>query len=239
MIKKLLITTLCAGLLFSGATIKTKTARAAALEGDNIDVNQLFSDVGTELVTLNEDFTFSPGAKGEYLAEFDEEGNCTKSGFKMLETGDNILNKNVYVYYNEFPIVLQTNKLSLTHNQSVLTFDYKIDGSSKESYNLTCLEESLYVINVDFEGLTEEDAIVTTATFCAQYAGQGPFSPAYIYYEVEELEDNVEDSTESTEDTIFDKANNWTNDTFGLSLSTSAFGSIILIVGLVLLFKRK
>lgn len=233
MIKKLLITALCAGLLFSGATIKTKTARAAALESDK-DVNQLFSEVGTELVTLNEDFTFSPGANSEYLAEFDEDGNCTKSGFKMLETGDNILNKNVYVYRNEFPIVLQTNKLNITYAQSVLTFDYKIDGSSKESYSFTCLEQGLYVINVDFEGLTEEDAIVTKATFCAQYAGKDNFSPAYIYYEVEESSLPEEESK-----TFFDTANDWVNDKLGLGLSAGAFGTVVLVIALFLILKPK
>lgn len=241
--KKIFLTlTLCLACAV-GFFFPAQKASAAALSEPNIDIDTLFTNVGAELYTLNTDFKFEPGPKSEYLAEFDENGQCTKAGFKMVEVGDSLAGKVLYIYLKGFPLSIYTDKYFL--NETELRSRTDPDDITAHISIGTSLSKTHFI----HEEMTEENSIVNTATFCGSYAGADKYAYICLYYDVDEVEDNVEDkgeskeeesiSTESSEDTIFDKANNWTNDTFGLALSASAFGSVILIVGLVLLFRRK
>ena len=222
---------------------QTHKASAAALTEPNGEVDSLFIDAGAELYTLNADYNFEPGAKSEYLAEFDENGHCTKAGFKMVEVGDNLAGKVLYIYHKGFPLSIYTDKYFLNEREIRST----TDANDITAY--ISIGTSLSKFHFIHEEMTEENSIVNTATFCASYAGADVYAYVCLYYDVDEVEDNVEDkgeskeeesdSADSSEDTFFDKANKWTNDTFGLTLSASAFGSIVLIVGLILLFRRK
>lgn len=237
--KKLILGILTFAFLFISCTSLNYKANAAALSEDNSEVDSLFVEVGAELLTLNDDFTFSPGPKADYLAEFDSEGNCIKAGFKLIALGDNVANKYIYVYDNgNFPGVVEiTTPSEREINCRKGTIRFQDDANSVKS--AVELSENFYKNHVSFEGETLDEAIVTKALFCADYAGK-IYECSFLYYNVDEVSLESEVSLENeSEELLFDKTNSWINDKLGLALSGSMFGTILLFILAYLILRGK
>ena len=83
-------------------TLPFASASAAEAVADpSADVDALFIQVGANLYTVDSDFNVVKGTKTEYLAEFDVNGELVKSGFKLVEVGDDIGYKTLYIYNHE------------------------------------------------------------------------------------------------------------------------------------------
>lgn len=223
--KKILLTL---ALIVFSLTMTLPFASASAAEAvaePSADVDALFVEVGSGLYTVDAEFNVVKGDKVNYLAEFDANGELTKAGFKLVEVGEQIGNKTLYIY-----------------NQNVGGFFSIIlsDGSSINSYNgFGYYDNTVFKPATEINGNTHlkikytksEDAKVTQAIFTSKGATPEVYAIAYVYYEL------PEDTATDVEQTFGDKVSDWMADNLGLNVSSTA--ALIILAGLVIMLLRK
>ena len=210
--------TLVLGAVFPLLTSTTLSAKAAAVEESTDAIDDLFVLVGAELTVEDENYNIVPGAKSDYLAEFDESGKCIKSGFKLIEVGDFVGGKTIYVYRKSSYIsacIDFSSKTTIEANADVeyaLSLGYAgivyvVEGKNSstaphivDAINLTDSDYKYYqkiTLKSDTHDLSKQ-IVAKTIYSGTQTAGYTCFTPCYLYYTVDNENSDESSSEESS-----------------------------------------
>ena len=179
-----------------------------------------------QLVYVNGYFGEVQNMKGTHYIYNDSAYKCVP-----VEIGDKIIGTK---FYNATNLLFDTNNHLVPYGDSI---GISIDGNPPypaDSY-MTTYGDNFYEFSQPFEVggyLIGEDSVVTSIN-----------SNCYKLVEfknAESGEDNEEPGEDNEESkTFFDNANDWVNDKLGLGLSAGAFGTIVLVIALFVLFRKK
>ena len=224
--KKILLTL---ALIVFSLTMTLPFASASAAEAvtdPSADVDALFVQFGADLYTVDADFNVVKASKTQYLAEFDDNGELIKSGFKLVEVGDDIGYKTLYIYNQEatstFEIGLNTGTTIINYS----SFGYHDNAVFKGATSISS-GNSFYKLKYE----KTPEAIVTRTSYANKAASPEIYALAYIYYELPEA------TASNVEQTFGDKVSDWMADNLGLNVSSTA--ALIILAGLAIMLLRK
>lgn len=223
--KKILLTL---ALIVFSLTMTLPFASASAAEAvaePSADVDALFVEVGSGLYTVDAEFNVVKGDKVNYLAEFDANGELTKAGFKLVEVGEQIGNKTLYIYNQNAGGFFNINLSDGTAITNYSGFGYYHTAVFKPA---TEINGSTHL---KLKYIKSADAKVTSAAFISKGATPEVYAIAYVYYEL------PEDTSEDVEQTFGDKVSEWMADNLGLNVSSTA--ALIIVAGLIIMLLRK
>ena len=202
-----IILTLTLGAVFPLLTQNKISARADAIGESTEEIDSLFVEVGAELKTLDSSCNIIDGEKSDYLAQFDEEGKCIKSGFKLIEEGDYIGKKTIYFYTT-------SQRFVFTINVNTLTITYKEFEPTIPAFNRTYCIGSILNNNEQYAKMLFDstecfntgnysnfDDIVTGTQYYSMGAGSSSYAFAYLYFE-DESDSSENESSPPTSETV-------------------------------------
>ncbi len=209
------------------------------------------------------------------LAEYDGQGKITKSGFRLIQAGDNLSGKTIYRkgnYFNQMPpfttyfitfgqdttdsVVFNDENVAIPsvvwNGPGMLSFYNTFDDNNIE----TRIENSHYRTDAGPESLIfmiftlpEDDRFSNVSEFYSiSSSGDQNYQiennrALYTYESVPAssgtTDSQASDETTEKKPTFFENATDWINDNLGLNMTSAAFGSILLVVAIILIFRRK
>ena len=233
--KKILLT--IALIVFSlTMTLPFASAKAAeALSDPSAEIDELFVEVGAGLYTVDENFKIVKGNNAEYLAEFDEQGELIKSGFKILDVGDVVGNKTIYIYNQNatsfFNIMTSAGEIA-----KMEIFGYYDYAQFKAATSINGNSNFLKLKYTKFDN-SHIGAVVKSVTYCYEYAAPDVYAIAYTYYELPEIEEPTIEENDEAEKTIGDTIAEWMAKNLGVTVSST--GALIIVGGLLFYLLRK
>ena len=217
-------------------TLPFATAKAAeALSDPSAEIDELFVEVGAGLYTVDENFKIVKGNNTEYLAKFDDQGELIKSGFKILDVGDVVGDKTIYIYNQNatsfFDIMTSAGEIG-----NISGFGYYDYAQFKSATSINGNSNFLKLKYTKFDN-SHIGAVVKSVTYCYEYAAPDVYAIAYTYYELPEIPE-IEDPTveEESNKTVGDVIADWMAKNLGMTVSST--GALIIVGGLLFYFLR-
>lgn len=199
--------------------------------------------MGVLIPALNRNKASASSDKFYVTADFatlTKEEITSSDKYRLIADGDNLSNATVYICANES----YGFNLKSEEGRGLYVIPLQCTFGTLKGDEVYNANSFLTSGNAPFPSNYSQDERALAMTIYGDFSNIELVSSAdKVYIEIiEDNEDNAESEAESeseSKEMFFDKANKWTNETLGLSLSTSAFGTILLVLALILVFKRK